>query len=448
MNLDNFIKNILKKTEDKNFSESEIYLNKSQNFEVRLYQGEVDYYEENEEYGLAFRGEINNKMGYSYTEKFSDELIDDILTRAENNANIMDEEEEKIFSGSKSYKELSETKGIYSLDRTKKIDLLKKLEKKIFEYDDRVRSINYCIYADEKSGEEIVNSKDLNLNFKNDISYIYISVVVEDEGEVHTSSYYKLFRDLDEVDPDQFVKKIIEDAVRQFGAADIKSGQYPVILRNEVFIDMLSTFSSTFSAENVQKGLSLFEGKMNEQVANKVVNIVDDPFYAKGYRRTPFDSEGAASKYKEVIKKGKLTTYLHNLKTAKKSSVQTTGNAYRSNHKSKISISPTNMYLKKGEADFTKLKNQIEKGLLVENVQGLHSGANQVSGDFSLSARGFFIENGDIAKPVEQITISGNFLKLLKDIILIGNDFKMGLPGSGHFGSASILVKNLDISGS
>lgn len=448
MKLDDFMREILNKSKDKDFSDSEVYLNKSENFEFRLYKGEVDYYEENEEYGVAFRGKYKDKMGYSYTEKIEESIIDDILENAKGNALIMDENQEKIHDTSDHYKDLIPLTGIYDFDRNKKIELLKDIEEKIYKLDDRIRNINYCIYADEKTGEQIINSKDLNLNYENDIAYIYISVIAEDEGEVHTATNYQLFRDLKEVKVEQFAKKVVDDAVQQFTAQSLESGSYPIILRNEVFTNMLSTFSSTFSAENVQKGLSLFKGKLDEVVAAGKVTIVDDPYYEKGYRRTPFDSEGVATKYKEVIKDGKLTTYLHNLKSAKKANINSTGNAYRSSHKNKISISPTNMYLKKGESSFDELVSKLKNGIIIEDVQGLHSGANQVSGDFSLSARGFLVENSEIKKPVEQITMSGNFLQLLKDIKAIGNDFKMGLPGSGHFGSPSVLVKSLDVSGS
>lgn len=447
MELNEFMEKLLKEADKNDFENSEIYLNKSENFEFRLYKGEVDYYEENEEYGVAFRGEHNNKMGYSYTEKIDEDVIANILKNAKNNALIMDEEQEEIFGGSDDYKSLPALTGIYEYDRSKKIDLLKTIEKNIYELDDRIRNINYCIYADEKTGEQIINNKNLDLNYENDIAYIYLSVIAEEEEEVHTAAHYQLFRDLSEVKPKQFAKKVVQDAINQFGAETIKSGQYPIILKNEVFIDILSTFSSTFSAENVQKGLSLFKDKIGEQVADKQVTIVDDPFYEKGYRRTPFDSEGVAARFKEVIKEGRLTTYLHNLKTAQKDNTKSTGNAYRSSHKSKISISPTNMYLKKGEYTFDELLKELKEGLVIEDVQGLHSGANQVSGDFSLSARGFYVENGEIKTPVEQITISGNFLQLLKDIEYIGSDFKMGLPGSGHIGSASVLIESIDVSG-
>lgn len=448
MEINEFMNRLLTESENEEFSESEIYLNKSKNFEIRLYKGEIDYYEENEEYGIAFRGKYNDKMGYSYTERLDESIINSILDNAKNNALIMEDDKEEIFKGSDNYKELRPLTGIYDHDRQLKINLLKSIEEKIYELDERIRNINYCIYADEKTGEQIINSKKLDLNYTNDIGYIYVSVVAEEEGEVRTATNYQLFRNIDEVDPNKFSKKIVEDAVNQFGAKSIESGQYSIILRNEVVIDLLSTFSSTFSAENVQKGLSLFKGKLGKKVAASKVTLVDDPFYDKGYRRVPFDSEGAAAQYKEVINEGELTTFLHNLKTAKKDKVETTGNAYRSSHKSKISISPTNMYLKKGNNSFKSLLTNLDEGLIIEDVQGLHSGANQVSGEFSLSARGFYVENGEIKRPVEQITISGNFLQLLKDIKMLADDFKMGLPSSGHMGSPSVLIKGLDVSGS
>ncbi len=448
MEIKKFMNQLLAESKASDFSESETYLNKSKNFEIRLYKGEIDYYEENEEYGLAFRGLHKDKMGYSYTEKLDESIINTILDNAKNNALIMEDDQEKIFKGSDNYKDLGSLTGIYEQDRQLKINLLKSIEEKIYELDDRIRNINYCIYADEKTGEQIINSKELNLNYTNDIGYIYVSVVAEKQGEVHTATNYQLFRNIDEVEPDEFSRKIVNEAVKQFGAKSIGSGQYSIILRNEVMIDILSTFSSTLSAENVQKGLSLFKGKLGEKVAASKVNLVDDPFFEKGYRRVPFDSEGTAAQYKEVINDGKLTTFLHNLKTANKAGLESTGNAYRSSHKSKISISPTNMYLKKGEDTFESLLSNLNEGLIIEDVQGLHSGANQVSGDFSLSARGFYVKDGEVNRPVEQITISGNFLQLLKDIKLLGNDFKMGLPRSGHMGSPSVLIETLDVSGS
>ena len=220
-----------------------------------------------------------------------------------------------------------------------------------------------------------------------------------------------------------------------------------MILRRDIAAKFLSTFSSTLSAENVQKGLSLFKDKIGKKVAASDFNLIDDPFLKGGFNSTPFDGEGVATRKKEVIKDGKLTTYLHNLKTAKRAGVESTGNAYRSSHKSSVGIAPTNMYIEEGDYSYEDIIKATDKGIIITEVQGLHSGANTISGDFSLGALGFLVENGEITRAVEQITISGNFIDMIKDIDMIGNDFEMGLPGKGHFGSPSLRIESLDIAG-
>ncbi len=142
-----------------------------------------------------------------------------------------------------------------------------------------------------------------------------------------------------------------------------------------------------------------------------------------------------------------LTTYLYNLKAAAREGVKSTGNAFRSSHKSSVGIAPTNLYIEPGQTSYDQLKKMKERILLVTDITGLHAGANQVSGDFSLSAEGFLLEDGEIIKPVEQITISGNFIELLKDVIGIGDDLEMGSPGRGHIGSPSLLIGSLSVGG-
>jgi len=166
-----------------------------------------------------------------------------------------------------------------------------------------------------------------------------------------------------------------------------------------------------------------------------------------GFASSPFDSEGVATYSKNVIDGGTLTTLLHNLKTAEKDGVKSTGNASKSSFKSPVGISPSNFYLKPGDKDIDQLLASVGEGLFVTEVQGLHSGANPVSGDFSLSAKGYRISGGKKAEPVEQVTIAGNFYEMLNDIEQVGNDLKFGLPGSSSIGSPSILVKQLAVAG-
>ncbi len=145
-----------------------------------------------------------------------------------------------------------------------------------------------------------------------------------------------------------------------------------------------------------------------------------------------------------IIKDGKLTTLLHNLKTANKAGVKSTGNGFKSSYASPISVSPTNFYIEPGEKSLDEILKTVDTGLMITDFAGLHSGANAISGEFSLAVNGFFIENGEVSFPVEQITAAGNFFNIIKNIELIGSDLKFPLSS---IGSPSIVIKELSIAG-
>ena len=140
-------------------------------------------------------------------------------------------------------------------------------------------------------------------------------------------------------------------------------------------------------------------------------------------------------------------TYLHNLKTAHIDGTQTTGNASKSSFRSSVEIAPSNLCFMPGKISLKSMLEDIRRGVMVTGLQGLHSGINPVSGDFSLQCHGFLIEDGTIAEPVSQITVSGNFFELLKEIDCVADDFIMS-PLSGGAGAPSVRVSGLSISGS
>ncbi|MEE1237874.1 MAG: metallopeptidase TldD-related protein, partial [Turicibacter sp.] len=141
---------------------------------------------------------------------------------------------------------------------------------------------------------------------------------------------------------------------------------------------------------------------------------------------------------------GVLNTYLHSLTTAKSFKVAPTGNASRASFKSSVNISPTNMYIKPQSTTFDEIIKQVENGIYITDVQGLHAGLNAISGDFSLSASGFLIENGEVTNPVHEITIAGNFFDLLHQIIGVGNDLDFG---PSNIGSPTLYVQSLTVAG-
>ncbi|MGL4373409.1 MAG: metallopeptidase TldD-related protein, partial [Turicibacter sp.] len=221
-------------------------------------------------------------------------------------------------------------------------------------------------------------------------------------------------------------------------------GTYPIVLKNLVAADIIEAMSGIFSAEAVEKDLSLLKGKLNTTIASDCLTLVDDPHLIDGLGSASFDGEGVATFYKEVISNGELITYLHSLTTAKTFGVNPTGNASRPSFKSSVNINPTNMYIKPTESSVDDLLKAIDNGVFITDVQGLHAGLNVISGDFSLSASGFHIEDGVLTHPIHEITIAGNFFEVLKNIEGIANDLEFGMSA---IGSPALSIKSLTVAG-
>ncbi|MBQ9720118.1 MAG: TldD/PmbA family protein, partial [Oscillospiraceae bacterium] len=162
---------------------------------------------------------------------------------------------------------------------------------------------------------------------------------------------------------------------------------------------------------------------------------------------TPFDGEGVATRPKAVIEGGRLNTLLHNLKTAHKQGVETTANASRPGYAAPVGVAPTNFYFKPTADSLEDMLKKLGDGLLITDLQGMHAGANPITGDFSLAAKGFRVRGGERAEAVAQITIAGNFYELLKAVEAVGGDLDFLAPGASCFGSPSLLISQLSVAG-
>ncbi|MCR2821656.1 TldD/PmbA family protein [Lederbergia panacisoli] len=444
MKIEKFQEMLLAQGLSHDFEDMEIYYEKSKRFACDVYKGELDHYETAEDGGISFRGIYNGKMGYAYTEKFDLESISFLLERAKANAKVIEEEEQDdIFSGSDEYEE----KDFYSesLDAVPipdKIELLKEIERKVSDYDPRIASLNYCKLIEQSKERLLANSKGLVLHDRMNYLGVVLSVVVKQGDETKSGFTVKVTKDFSELNVDDIVKEAAEEALSYLGEQSIPSKRYPIILRKDAAADLLDTFTSVFSAEVAQKGRSLLKDKVGEKIAAENVKIVDDPFYEEGFSSRNFDGEGVASKLCNVVENGTLNTLLHNQKTAKKAGVESTGHAYKPSYKGTLVIAPSNFYIIPSEKTYDELIASQNEAVIVTKLSGLHSGADTVSGDFSVAANGFYVKDGKVETPVKQMTIAGNFFKLLKDIQEIGSDLYVSSSG---IGSPSLLLKELSV---
>lgn len=449
MDMKMLIDKIFAEGKKQGINDMEVFYSAGSSLSLKVFQKELDGYSLSESEGLGLRGMYNGKMGYSYTEKVDETSIDLLVKNVKENATVIDsDDEEYIFEGSKEYKKVNTfNPKLEEVEEAEKIKFVKQLEEEAFKIDNRIQSVETCVYGDGYGETIMSNTKGLYLHDKSNIAYTYVVVVAKENEDIKTGMAYRTGNDFSKFNAKEIAEEAVKEALSMLGAKSVKSGDYPVVIRNNAAADLLEAFEGIFSAENVQKNLSLLKGKLNEQIGSEKFTLVDDPFMEGGLASRSFDGEGVASKYKKVVDKGVLKTYFHNLKTAKKDGVETTGNASKGSYKSSVGIAPSNLYVEKGEKTLEEIISSMDKGILITELQGLHSGLNSVSGDFSLAALGYEIKEGKIAKAVEQITVAGNYFELLKNIEETGLDLKFGLPGEAYIGSPSLKIKKLAIAG-
>ena len=446
MELELFVDSLFKKASEAGFSEYEVYYVDRESLGISVYKEEVEKYNLNNSAGLSFRGKLGDRIGYSHTEILDEDAIDMLVKKAKENVSAIENNDiQFIYEGDKEYKKISTYyEALENLAPDKLINIAINMEKEAKKYCDKVESFSGCAISYSSGKYGIINSKGLNLKNKSNLLTAYVVPIVKDGENMYDGCGYVVAKSLDEIDPAKIAKMGVDEALSKIGATSIPAGNYKVIINNEAMVSLLSTFAGIFSGDAVQKGLSLLKRKEGEIIASDIVNLVDDPHLKDGLASVAFDDEGVATVKTYLIQDGKLNTLLHNLKTANKAGVKSTGNGFKASYASPISVSPTNFYIEPGVNSLEEMTKKIDKGLIITDLAGLHSGANSITGDFSLAAKGFYIENGVKTHPVEQITVAGNFFTLLTDIEEVGNDLKFPMSSVG---SPSIMIKELSIAG-
>lgn len=432
------------------FADMEIYYQASRDTTVRVFKGEVDAYNIAEKAGLSFRGLIGGKMGNAFTEKIDADSIDLLLQQAQENAEILEASvTEEIFAGSKGYAELpDQAQALREVAPDVLIETAIAMEKTALQADPRIDLVNSCMVVNSETELTIINTKGLNCHTKNNMAIGYVSAVAKADNDVSSAGKTAFsLSEIGQLEVEKLASTAALEAVGKLGAQTIESGHYPIILRHDTAAALLKSFVSVFSGEAARKNLTLLQGRIGEQVAGANVTIVDDPHRADAPGSTPFDAEGMATARHEVIREGRLVTFLHNLKSAKHFAMESTGNAYKSSYRGAVSVQPNNLIIEAGKESLDELIANTERGLLLVELQGLHAGTNAVSGDFSLFCIGHLIEKGQIVRPVNQITVSGNFLELLNNVESIGDDLYFNGLGRGACASPSLKIKSLAIAG-
>jgi PmbA protein len=262
--------------------------------------------------------------------------------------------------------------------------------------------------------------------------YISCSAIAGEQESMQRDDWYTSRRCADDLDSPELVGRLAaERAVARLGGRKVKTGEFPVLFEAPLAAGLLGSLVHAASGGALYRKSSFLVDRLGTAVMPGFVNITERPHIPRGMGSSAFDSDGVATRDRDVVRDGILQGCFLSAYTARKMGMQTTANAGGSH----------NLVIEPGDLDLAGLLAKMGRGLLVTELLG--HGINYVTGDYSRGAAGFWVENGQIAYPVEEITIAGNLGSMWQGMVAAGNDVQV--RGSKQTGS--ILIDRMTVAG-
>ena len=308
--------------------------------------------------------------------------------------------------------------------------------------DPRVTKIDEAQVGDAVSRVAIASTTGVEAEYRRTDAWCLAVTLAVEGDETQTGFSYRIARGLDELDWEAVADEAVERGGRMLGAAKPATVRVPVVLDQFAAMSFLGVLAGALSADAVQKGRSLFANLVGEPVGSGLFTLVDDGTNVAGPGAAPFDDEGVPSGRTELFTKGVLNGFLHDAYTAHKGGTTSTGNGKRG-YRSPPSVGTSNFYLDSGETPRDELLLRAEGGVLIQDVSGVHSGANPISGEFSVGATGLRIAGGALGEPLREMTIASTLPEMLKSITGVGDDLRF----FSSVGTPSVLIGEMTLAG-
>lgn len=424
----------------------EAFVSRDIETEVRVYEGEVEHFVSAQSEGIGIRIIRDGCTGFAYAGTLDPSAIADVLAEARDNVEFGTRDEWAGLAEPDGVdvvaQELwNETLASFPTDR--KIEFAKELERMTLAVDSRVR-VDESSYADVAVESAVATNTGIRRSGRENGCYVSVGTLATEGDEIQSGFGFSVGRSPEEFDIAKAAREASDRATRLLGATQPASRRVTVVLDPYVTAMFLGVISSTLNGEAVAKGRSLFKDRLGDQVANPLVTLVDDPTNPLAYTATDLDGEGLAARRNSLIDAGVLQAFVHNSYSARRAGARSTGNAVRGGFKGTPGVGCLALQLQPGTRDQATLIADIDDGVLVQSVQGLHSGVNSISGDFSVGASGFLINNGTVGAPIREFTIASTLQRMLLDVAEIGNDVDW-LPMSAA--GVTIAIRDVTLSG-
>ena len=422
----------------------EAYAEESRRTEASALRGEVEGLEFSESRGVGVRVIREARLGYAWAADPDADDIREIVRRARENSALAATDEHNVLPEPASWTPIPElfreTSAAVPTDQKTRLAL--GLEARAISRDPRVTKIDEAQVGDAVSRVAIASTTGVAAEYRRTDAWCLAVTLAVEGDETQTGFSYRIARGLDELDWEAVADEAVERGARMLGAAKPATARVPVVLDQFAAMSFLGVLAGGLSADAVQKGRSLFAELVGEGVGSDLFTLVDDGTTIEGPGAAPFDDEGVPSGRTELFTKGVLNGFLHNAYTAHKGGAASTGNGKRG-YRLPPSVGTSNFYLDAGETSRDELLRQAEGGVLIQDVSGVHSGANPISGEFSVGATGLRISGGTLGEPLREMTIASTLPEMLKAISGVGDDLRF----FSSVGTPSVLIGEMTLAG-
>jgi PmbA protein len=435
---------------DAGASAAEAYASEAENREVRVHGGAIESLSAATERGLGVRAWIGGRVGYGFGTDLSETGVAAIADRAAEAAAVADEDEfaaPPAGAGEPPRIEgLSDpSRGEWSPQGMAGVALA--VERAALDADPRVVGVEQAVCFDSAERVAIAGSGVAPCAYESSSSYAYLQALAEGDAGRETGLGYGLARGPGGLDPAAIGREGAERATAMIGSRKPASGSRPVVLDPTVAASFASLLGGVLGADAVQRGRSPLAEKLGEEVAAEAFVLRDDGLDPAGLASAPVDAEGVPRGRTSLIEGGCLRSFLHDSYTARRAGAASTGNAGRSGYRSPPRVAASNLIVAPGELGFERLLAEAGEGVFVDDVAGLHSGVNPVTGVFSVGASGREIAGGELAGPLREFTIAGDLVSMLRAVRAAGSEPRW-VPFGGSVSAPPLLIGALAVSGS
>jgi len=418
------LSDVLKRAKERGATAADAFVVEDRAFSAQVRLGRVDTVKHAREQHLSLRVFSGKSAAAASTSDFSRVSVERLVDEAVSLSRITAPDE---LSGLPDALELAkvvpaldlEDPTGHDLSPEDKIELARRCEAAALAADPRITNSEGGDFADRRAHYAYAASHGFAGDYSTSSFSLSVSPVASENGHMQRDGWYHVTRKRALLDAPEAIGKIAaQRALRRLGARQVKTCEVPVIFDPDTAASLVRHIAGAVSGPSLYRSASFLLGKLGQQIAAPGVTIVDDGTMPGGLGSRPFDGEGLSVRRTVVVDKGVLTSYLLDTYSGRKLGMASTHHGTRDG--AGVTVGTTNLYLDRGASDPKDLIGSVTQGLYVTELIGF--GVNGVTGDYSRGAVGLWIDNGEAAYPVEEITIAGNLLEMFRAIEGVGND--------------------------